>query len=226
VEKCPLDLDASHYPDGAHASIDPEWIRLDRLMRGRGMADGERICQALEATNDLPVWLVPGDEAEHVALLEALDEWRQWYRAEISPPPGGDSSWVGERLEYHFRIGAANQVFDAPAHGGGEIGWHSFDAAPENLLQEPANAAARPPEVRKVHALLASPLRHPGMPADRLWEMEDARVNLGLVESEPWDLARLLVAEFARSAPCRATRRRSVITVRASRHGRKTLRGG
>jgi hypothetical protein len=35
------------------------------------------------------------------------------------------------------------------------------------------------------------------MPADRLWEMEDAQVNLGLVEAEPWDLARLLVAEFA-----------------------------
>jgi hypothetical protein len=35
------------------------------------------------------------------------------------------------------------------------------------------------------------------MPADRLWEMEDAQVNLGLIESEPWDLARLLVAEFA-----------------------------
>ena len=48
-----------------------------------------------------------------------------------------------------------------------------------------------------MHALLASPLRYPGMPADRLWEMEDAQVNLGLVEAEPWDLARLLVAEFA-----------------------------
>jgi hypothetical protein len=35
------------------------------------------------------------------------------------------------------------------------------------------------------------------MPADRLWEMEDAQVNLGVVEAEPWDLARLLVSEFA-----------------------------
>lgn len=48
-----------------------------------------------------------------------------------------------------------------------------------------------------MHALLASPLRYPGMPADRFWEMEDARVHLGLIESEPWDLPRLLVAEFA-----------------------------
>ena len=51
--------------------------------------------------------------------------------------------------------------------------------------------------IRQVHTLLASPLRYPGMPADRLWEFEDAQVNLGLIEGEPWDLARLLVAEFA-----------------------------
>ena len=44
-----------------------------------------------------------------------------------------------------------------------------------------------------VAALLASPLRYPGMPADRLWEMEDKQVNLGLIEAEPWDVARLLV---------------------------------
>jgi hypothetical protein len=197
VEACPLDLDASHYPDGANASLDPEWLRLLRLLRGRPVADGERICVALEAAADLPAWLIPVDEPEHVALLRVLAEWRVWYRAEIAPAPGGDNSWIGERLEYHFRAAAADHVLDAPAHGGGDIGWHSFDAAPANLLPEPDNAAAAPPEVREVHALLASPLRYPGMPADRLWEMEDARVNLGVVESEPWDLARLLVAEFA-----------------------------
>ncbi len=197
VDACPLDLDASHYVDGANALLDPEWMRLVRLLRGRPMADGERICMALEAAADLPVWLVPADEPEHVTLLRVLAEWRIWYRAEISPAPGGDTSWIGERLEYRFRAAAADNVLDAPAHGGGDIGWHSFDAAPANILPEPENSAAAPAEVREVHALLASPLRYAGMPADRLWEMEDARVNLGVVESEPWDLARLLVAEFA-----------------------------
>ena len=89
-------------------------------------------------------------------------------------------------------------MLDAPAHGGGDIDWHSFDAAPADApARGPADAPARAARRREVHALLASPLRYPGMPADRLWEMEDAQVNLGLVEAEPWDLARLLVAEFA-----------------------------
>ncbi|MBX5460698.1 MAG: hypothetical protein IRZ28_06350 [Steroidobacteraceae bacterium] len=197
VANCPLDVNPAHHPDGAHAALDPEWLRLVRLLGDRGLADGERICEALEAAADLPAWLVPADAAERDALRAVLDPWRAWYRAEISPPPGGDDAWVGQRLEYHFRAAAGARVFDAPAHGGGDLDWYSFDAAPDASLAEPADAIEAPPERREVHALLASPLRYPGMPADRLWEMEDARVNVGLIEAEPWDLARLLVAEFA-----------------------------
>lgn len=195
LAKCPLDLDPAADPDGANAALDPEWGRLARLLRGRPMADAEAAARAFEAAGGLPPWLAPADAAEAAALGEAIDAWRLWYRAEIAPPPGGDDAWVGDRLEYRFRVAAGDRGFAAPAHGGGEIGWHSFDAAAP--LPEPEDAPAPPEEVREVHALLASPLRYPGMPADRLWEMEDARVNLGVVESEPWDLARLLVAEFA-----------------------------
>lgn len=195
AENCPLDLTATDHPDGEHAGFDPAWLRLERLLRDRGMADGELLCAAIEAAaGDLPPWLVPADEAERAALAAVLSPWAVWYRAEVSPAPGGEDAWAGERLEYHFRAAAGDTVLDAPAHGGGDIGWHSFDLAPGAALPPAADA---PPPGREVHALLASPLRYPGMPADRLWEMEDAQVNLGLVEAEPWDLARLLVAEFA-----------------------------
>lgn len=187
---CPLDLDPAHHPDGAHAALDPAWARLTRLLHGRGPADAELICAAAEA--GLPPWLTGPDEA---ALTDVLQPWVRWYRAEVSPQPGGDDAWVGERMEYRFRIGAAATVLDAPAHSGGDIDWYTFD--PSAGLAEPGDAPPPPPVAREVHRLLASPLRYPGMPADRLWEMEDAQVNLGVVEAEPWDLARLLVAEFA-----------------------------
>jgi len=196
VDRCPLDLDASHHPDGAHAALDPQWLRLVRLLGGRGMADAELICRAVEDAGGLPPWLVPAGPAEGDALLAVIEAWVTWYRAEVSPPIGGDDAWVGERLEHRFRVGAGATVLDAPAHGGGDIDWHSFDSAAA-ALADPPDAPAAAGELRQVHALLASPLRYPGMPADRLWEMEDAQVNLGLIEAEPWDLARLLVAEFA-----------------------------
>ncbi len=38
---------------------------------------------------------------------------------------------------------------------------------------------------------------YPGMPASRLWEFEDGRVNFGAVEAQPEDLGRLLLSGFA-----------------------------
>ena len=45
--------------------------------------------------------------------------------------------------------------------------------------------------------MLATPLRYPGMPANRYWQLEDGRVDLGAIEAQPNDLARLCLAEFA-----------------------------
>ncbi len=188
VQSCALDL-----TPGTHADLDVAWGRMVRLLGGRGLADAEALAVAFEdAAPDLPPWLVPADDAESTALHAVIDPWVEWYRTEVSPLAGGTDAWVGNRFEYHFRIGAGEQVLAAPLHLGGDLDWHTFDAADGAL-----DPAPDPQNERRVHALLASPLRYPGMPADRLWEMEDAQVNLGVVEAEPWDLARLLVSEFA-----------------------------
>ncbi|MFT3924529.1 MAG: hypothetical protein QM778_18465 [Myxococcales bacterium] len=194
VQHCPLDLNPIDHPDGAHADLDPTWLRLVRLLRNREVADAELVCEAIEAAGGLPPWLMPANATQKQELGDAIAGWMAWYRAEVSPLPGGTDAFVGERLEYRFRIGAGNDVLAAPDHDGAGIDWYSFD--PASSAELPL-IDAEPAEVREEHKLLASPLRYPGMPADRLWEMEDAQVNLGVVEAEPWDLARLLVAEFA-----------------------------
>lgn len=205
LEHCPLDLEPASHPDGARAALDPQWQRLVRLLGGSALVDAERLCLAVEAaiaaggwpadaTAVLPAWLAPEDATARAALAAVIDPWRAWYRAEVSPSVGGDDAWHGERLEYRFSVAAGDTVLRAPSHGGGDIDWHSFDPAPGETLPRAAEA---PAEIREVHALLASPLRFAGMPADRFWEMEDSQVNMGAIDTEPWDLARLLVAEFA-----------------------------
>jgi hypothetical protein len=198
IQACRLDVRPAAGPDSAQAQRDPAWARLVRLLRGRPMADAESICRAFEAAaGALPPWLV-ADPEETALLLAVVQPWIDWYRAEVSPLPTAHDAWNGERLEYQFRMAAGDTVLEAPAHDGGDIDWTTFDAArPAATLAEPVGAQPAPAADRQVHALLATPLRYPGMPADRLWEMEDAQINLGLVEAEPWDLARLLVAEFA-----------------------------
>ena len=194
--RCPLDLQPLSHPDGAHASHDPQWLRLVRFLDGSTIPDAEIFCEELETAGGLPPWLAPGSANQRAALRKVIDPWHAWYRAEVSPLPGGDDTWIGERLEYRFNIGTDDTVLTAPAHGGGPVDWHTFDPAPDVDIDDPEDAEDAE-ETQTVHALLASPLRYAGMPADRLWEMEDAAVNLGVVEAEPWDLARLLVAEFA-----------------------------
>ncbi|HYI60041.1 MAG TPA: hypothetical protein VEX66_17870 [Microlunatus sp.] len=202
VTQCPLSFDPAEHPgDGRFADLDPEWQRWRRLLDRPGvsplLADAETLVAALEADGGLPAWLVAATPDDDAALRQIAADWSAWYRAEVSPVAGTPDAWVGERLEYQFRIGAGDLVLTAPSHLGGEIGWSTFDAVPGAVLAEPPDGGPAEASERQVHALLASPLRYPGMPADRLWEMEDAQVNLGLIEAEPWDLARLLVAEFA-----------------------------
>jgi hypothetical protein len=181
-------------PDG---DLDPAWVRLTRLLKPETMVDGEDLCMAFEAAGGLPEAIAPADPAAAAKLLDVITGWAAWHRAEVAPAPGGDDLWVGERFEYRFRAGAGPVVLQAPDHRGGAIDWWTFDAADPSVHLAQPDGAADPEPQALTHAVLATPLRYSGMPSDRLWEVEDARVNLGVVESEPWDLARLVVAEFA-----------------------------
>ena len=178
---------------------DPTFAALASVLVGR-MPDGLQLCEAFETAAGLPPWLVPGDPAERDALLNIIAAWTAWFRAEVSPrPEDTPNSWIGERLEYRFsaaaRTAAGELVFRAPEFNGGAVDWHSFDldSSPNATLETPPDAAVTPRE----QTLVATPLRFSGMPADRLWEFEDAAVNLGSLEAEPHDLARLLLVEFA-----------------------------
>ena len=144
--------------------------------------------------------VVPGDPGERAALAEVVRHWRAWYSAELAPAPDPDTdAWVGSRLEYRFSVAAGTAadevVLRAPEFAGGEADWFAFD-----LDQDPEatlGVAADAPVEQFTRTLQATPLRFAGMPADRLWEFEDAAVNLGALQVEPHDLARLLLVEFA-----------------------------
>jgi hypothetical protein len=88
------------------------------------------------------------------------------------------------------------------------VDWWSFDYDPAGKLTLPTDPppptaiAAGPPPAgsatsRRAQVVLASPLRFGGMPADRLWQFEDGAVNLGRLETQAYDLARLCFVEFA-----------------------------
>jgi hypothetical protein len=86
-------------------------------------------------------------------------------------------------------------VLAADEYRDGRLDWYSFRAASAPSLGAPTNLVA-PAEV-VVPPMLPVPVRYPGMPADRYWEFEDARVNLAELQAGRTDLVQMLLVEFA-----------------------------
>ena len=192
VTSFPLRLDVPAPP-----RVPPEYWKVPPRYPAlaRSVPDAEAVAASLEG--GAPPWLA-GASAE---AQTAAKEWLRWYRSSVSPQAErANDSWVPERLEYRFSIragGAERQrVFGAPLHEGGHIDWYTFDQYPRRTLaleQEPEESAVS----QREQVVLASPLRFGGMPSDRLWEFEDGNVNLGKLETQAHDLARLCFVEFA-----------------------------
>ncbi len=193
VQACPLQLD--DVPAGP--AVPPEQNTVPGIFSILAAAapDGARAAAQLESGvgDD---WL----NGASPAAIEAANQWLAWFRSNVLPAPGGNDSWIPDRLEYRFSIragsGDTQAVFTAPIHEGGEIDWFTFDHVPQgrlNLLEEPDPV---PPEVTSL-SMLAAPLRFDGMPAHRYWQFENGRVNLAALDSQPHDLSRLCVTEFA-----------------------------
>jgi hypothetical protein len=182
---CPLPVSSEHLP------------RLFRTI-ALSSSDGQAAALALESAVAFdPPWLAgaPSD------AVTAARDWLTWYRENVSPPTSEPAeSWIPERLEYRFSVragdGDAQRVLTAPLHEGGAIDWYSFDHLPQGRLHVPGEDPQGAASVRQF-SMMASPLRFAGMPSDRLWQFEDGAVNLGQLEVQGYDLARLCFIEFA-----------------------------
>jgi hypothetical protein len=190
VDEYPLP-DPATVPDRAGRA----WLRLFRRRSFDGAALRRAAHEAAEGTGDavaLPARPRAGTSGP--ALLEALRRWLAWY----PEPPGAGAAWQPERLEYRFQAAApapdgTELVLEAPDYQGGRLDWPAFRAVPDVALGAADDAE---PE-RIVRTALPAPVTYPGMPANRWWEFEDARVWFGGVETEAGDLARMLLVGFA-----------------------------
>ncbi len=125
-----------------------------------------------------------------------LGAWLRWYRSFLVAPAG--DSWNPHRQEYAFAVQAelpsGPAVLSADEYTSGRLDWLDFDAVDGTGLG-PTPAGRAGGTIRNV--LVPTPARFPGMPADRLWAFEDARVYLGGIEAGPTDLARMALVEFS-----------------------------
>ncbi|MDQ6688609.1 MAG: hypothetical protein M3Z50_13605 [Actinomycetota bacterium] len=188
---CPLTLP---WDDPA----DPDAVPLLALLQGR-LPDAEHAATDLEAAlATAPPGLAGWLHGSTPATQSAAADWLAWYREYVAPPANTVDGWSTGRLEYRFSLGLSNGadqvVLSAPECAGGRIDWWSVDH--DDTVSAPTATTPLPPVQSRTATMLATPLRFAGMPASRYWEFEDGMVNLGALQVQPHDLARLAVAEF------------------------------
>jgi hypothetical protein len=162
----------------------------------RRVPDGMRLAADLHAAQPgLPATpaIPTGNRA---AVQAAANAYLVWFDALYdTPAAGAASSWVDERMEYHFAIDASATdtpcAFLADQYTGDPLDWPSFDrvAAPLGPVTAAPAAVTR--------ALMPAPVSFKGMPARRYWQLEDGAVDIGAIDAGPADLARLMLREFA-----------------------------
>jgi hypothetical protein len=162
----------------------------------RRVPDGVRLAAALRAAQPglPPTPVIP--TANRAAVQAAAKAFLAWYDALYdAPAAGAPSSWVDERMEYHFTVDATATdtpcAFVADQYTGEPLDWPSFDhiATPLGVVTTAPSAVTR--------TFVPAPVSFKGMPARRYWQLEDAAVDIGAIDAGPADLARLMLREFA-----------------------------
>ena len=187
-------------------AADEETARFVATMIGRA-PDGRRIADVLRSRGgaaplaaDPTLKVVAADRAE---VEQTATRWLAWYDALFSEPATrADDAWIPPRMEYALTVAGqlsedrfdqrpltASEFFD------GHLDWSSFDLNLEVNLGTERDRTFR----TIVETTVPAPVVFRGAPAPRYWELEDARIEYGLMPVGPTDLAQLLMIEYASS---------------------------
>ena len=185
--------------DGA----DEPSARFVQTMIGRA-PDARRLAEAIRRDGagrlalDDSLQIAPADRAE-VKLTAA--RWLAWYD-ELFSEPAAEDAWVAPRMEYAMSVAArlsaeqaGERALTAAEFYDGHLDWASFDLDLEVNLGTDADRGFR----AIVETTIPAPVTFRGAPAPRFWELEDARLDYGLLPVGPTDLAQLLMIEYAGS---------------------------
>jgi hypothetical protein len=192
---------------GEPVGFGPAGALAASVVARRGL-DGVALAEAPLRRVETALSGLPADEM--AAAIGLVDAWR-----------GGQArspeSWVDQRMEYRFSIGAQTDLgpvtLVAHGHPGGPLDWYSFDVDPRPATPPPPGPPGLPvraappgtptgPADSKVEltettvTVVPTNARFAGMPASRWWEFEDGGVNFGDLDAGLSDLARLAVADF------------------------------
>jgi len=186
-------------PADLGAGTDETTDRFVRAMAGRAV-DARQLVLAFAKQPIVfdPVLAVA--TADVAAVRAVATAWVAWYAGLFSEPAGtSDDAWNAARLEYSVSVAArlADQpvTLSAAEFDGGRLDWSSFDLNGRTGLDTTGDTGT----TALSRTMIPAPIVVRGAPAQRFWELEDAKIAYGLLPTGPTDLAHLLLIEYAGS---------------------------
>lgn len=159
----------------------------DGFKVARDLGDADAI-RALVRILGVPTAQRPAAEGVVSLWLASV---QQFVRQPIGPP-----CWNTRPLEYQFRVAApaaeGELSLTASEYRGGSLDWYHFARRTDG---DPLGASGTP--LVKTMSVLPTALRFTGMPAPRLWAIEDELVSFGDLAAGPEDVVRAVIAAFA-----------------------------
>jgi len=181
-------------------------LRLQQFvqsLQGR-VPDGVVLYERLEENWNATLDTLTLDPGHTTALKVAITDFVSWFERHFQLVTSKNTAWNPAQLEYQFSCSlpepgdAAPSVLTASEYYSGHLDWYSVDV---NRRPDPLSGLATPvrPEVcqTQIVSVIPKAARFAGMPAPRWWEFEDGAVDLGNINADTTDLAKILIVEFA-----------------------------
>lgn len=190
-----IDQFRSAHPLQPAAADDPDLQtrRFLRVCAGR-VTDGIALLEAT-AGSQLPAKPVVPPGVRQDLVAQAIDRWRGWV-GDVYGTPGRENpeTWDGNRLAYRVKVsaatpGAGRARLDAHPGLEGDFEWFSFD---ESSLEVSGDEAVE--DISR--SLLPMQVRFRGMPHARWWQFQDRVADIGEIQPEMRELAKLVLMDF------------------------------
>ena len=172
-------------PAHATSAVTPGEVAAVGAVSAGRVPDPAAVAAAWDKDANGLVTAVGGEKAR-----APLSAWRTWWR---SRAPMRAGAWQPAELSYALTAATSDPslpVYRAERFGGGALDWHAFDVA-----AGAGGAAPTAPGPVTTRAIPV-PVGFHGAPVGRYWQLDDARTDLGAIETYPTELAKLLLTEY------------------------------
>lgn len=191
----PEQPDRVHKFQHAQKHSDDQKNQLINAVAGGKAMDGYALIHELKQGKQASVFLsAPDAEVDQVGK-----EFLAWYKRVYGQPLENADSWHAAHLEYQTQLNFAGTTgkeyaLQKSEYYGEGVDWFGFVSKTTRSADGTVGGSLTVNE--KVETVIPSGVRFRGMPAARLWEMEDSQVDFGAIRANSTELSKMIFAEF------------------------------